>query len=202
MNVGGSTLTRTAQASVSQLVRQAVGALTTASAGQTIVVNGGTVVTNAAVNAAAITTAYIGNQQNGNNPLNGYIERIVTGGTTGGVMFTATDLQSNTSVAPLASDIVHDFWNNPVPGAGAGYSIGAHQPVTPTKGATVTLNGATPVTVTDNAVTPNSSILFTLKTVGGTVGAVPSVKTITPGTGFTVAGTAADTSVYNYLIMG
>jgi hypothetical protein len=67
-------------------------------------------------------------------------------------------------------------------------------------GGTVTLNGATPVTVTDNNVTANSQITFTLKTVGGTVGAYPAIQTITPGTGFTVAGTALDTSVYNYLI--
>lgn len=66
---------------------------------------------------------------------------------------------------------------------------------------TVTLNGATPVTVANKNVTANSIIMFTLKTVGGTVGAVPSVKTITPGTGFTVAGTASDTSVYNYVVI-
>lgn len=66
---------------------------------------------------------------------------------------------------------------------------------------TVTLNGATPVTVAAPAVSEDSLILFTLKTVGGTVGAVPSIKTITPGTGFTVAGTAADTSVYNWAIV-
>jgi len=67
---------------------------------------------------------------------------------------------------------------------------------------TFVCNGATGVTVNDVQVTANSSIVVTLKTVGGTVGAVPNVKTITPGTGFTIAGTAADTSVYNYLIIG
>lgn len=66
---------------------------------------------------------------------------------------------------------------------------------------TFTANGATPVTVTNANVTANSVILVTLKTVGGTVGAVPAVKTITPTTGFTVAATAADTSVYNYVII-
>lgn len=67
---------------------------------------------------------------------------------------------------------------------------------------TVTLNGATPVTVTNSAVTADSLIIFTLKTVGGTVSPnAPNVKTITPGTGFTVAGTASDTSVYNYRII-
>lgn len=66
---------------------------------------------------------------------------------------------------------------------------------------TFTCNGTSAVTVANSAVTANSLILVTLKTVGGTVGAVPAVKTITPGTGFTIAGTASDTSVYNYRII-
>jgi len=65
---------------------------------------------------------------------------------------------------------------------------------------TVTLNGATPVTVANTNITANSGIQFTLKTVGGTVGALPAIQTITPGTGFTVQGTAGDTSVYNYRV--
>lgn len=65
----------------------------------------------------------------------------------------------------------------------------------------VTLNGATPVSVTNSSVQANSVILFGLKTVGGTVGAIPSVKTKTAGTGFTVAGTALDTSVYTYVVL-
>lgn len=69
-----------------------------------------------------------------------------------------------------------------------------------TNGGTVTLNGATPVSVTNANIAANSVVTFTLKTVHGTVGAAPNVKTITPGTGFTVAGTALDTSVYNYVI--
>ena len=60
------------------------------------------------------------------------------------------------------------------------------------------MNGATPVTVADTDFTANTPVIFTLKTVGGTVGAYPSIKTVTAGTGFTVAGTASDTSVYNY----
>jgi len=67
---------------------------------------------------------------------------------------------------------------------------------------TFTCNGATPVTVTNAAITADSQVLVTLKTVGGTVGATPAVKTITVGTGFTIAGTASDTSVYNYAIIG
>lgn len=67
---------------------------------------------------------------------------------------------------------------------------------------TFTCNGTSAVTVADTKVTANSVIVVTLKTVGGTVGAVPSVKTITPGTGFTISGTASDTSVYSYRIIG
>lgn len=63
-------------------------------------------------------------------------------------------------------------------------------------------NGATPVTVADAGVTANSIIIPTLGTVGGTVGAIPAVKTITPGTGYTIAGTASDTSTYNILRIG
>lgn len=66
---------------------------------------------------------------------------------------------------------------------------------------TFTATGASAVTVNNSSVTADSLIVFTLKTVGGTVGAYPSVKTITPGTGFTVAATASDTSVYNYRII-
>lgn len=66
---------------------------------------------------------------------------------------------------------------------------------------TFTCDGTTPVTVENKLVTPNSAIVITLKTVGGTVGATPAIKTITAGTGFTVAGTASDTSVYNYTIL-
>ena len=66
---------------------------------------------------------------------------------------------------------------------------------------TVTLNGTSPQTVANTLIQAESIVVFTLKTVGGTVGAQPVVATITPGTGFTVKGTALDTSTYNYLII-
>lgn len=69
------------------------------------------------------------------------------------------------------------------------------------KGGTFVCNGATPVTVADTDVDAGSNIVITLNTVGGTVGAIPAVQTITAGTGFTIAGTAGDTSTYNYLIL-
>lgn len=66
---------------------------------------------------------------------------------------------------------------------------------------TFVANGASAVTVANANVTANSMIFVSLNTVGGTVGAIPAVKTITAATGFTVAGTASDTSTYNYAII-
>lgn len=63
-------------------------------------------------------------------------------------------------------------------------------------------NGVTPVTTANAALTVNSQVLISLKTVGGTVGAIPHLATVTPGTGFTTIGTASDTSTYNYMIIG
>jgi hypothetical protein len=64
---------------------------------------------------------------------------------------------------------------------------------------TFVINGVTPVVVADANVTANSIIIATLKTIGGTVGAIPAVTSITPGVGFSVTGTASDSSTYNYL---
>lgn len=66
---------------------------------------------------------------------------------------------------------------------------------------TFVANGTTPVTVSNTNVAVTDAIIVSLNTVGGTVGAVPSVKTITASTGFTIAGTASDTSTYNYAII-
>jgi hypothetical protein len=72
-----------------------------------------------------------------------------------------------------------------------------------TASGTFVANGTTPVTVANANVTPESAIVITLKTAGGTVGvSAPAIQTITPGTGFTVAALALDTSTYNYLILG
>lgn len=67
---------------------------------------------------------------------------------------------------------------------------------------TVTLNGATPVTVANRFITANSVVVFTVKTPAGTVSpSAPNIQTITPGTGFTVSGTASDTGLYNFTII-
>lgn len=57
-------------------------------------------------------------------------------------------------------------------------------------------------TVANTAVTANSQILLTLKTLAGTFATAPFVGTITPGTGFTIAGGGgSNTSTLNYLIL-
>lgn len=66
---------------------------------------------------------------------------------------------------------------------------------------TFVLNGSTPVTVSNTSIAITDAIIFSLNTVGGVVGVHPTIVTITAGTGFTVAGTAADTSTYNYAII-
>lgn len=66
---------------------------------------------------------------------------------------------------------------------------------------TVTLTAGA-ATVTNTAVTAKSTVLLCLKTVGGTIAGLPYVDTITPTTGFTVAGGgASNTSTYNYIII-
>lgn len=67
---------------------------------------------------------------------------------------------------------------------------------------TWTANGTSAVTVVDSNITATSLIFVGLLTVGGTVGAIPVVKTKTAGTGFTIGGTASDTSVYGYIRVG
>lgn len=64
---------------------------------------------------------------------------------------------------------------------------------------TFVATGTTPVTVAYAGLTRTMVVTFSLNTVGGTVGAAPTMQTITPGTGFTVAATAGDTSTYNWV---
>lgn len=66
---------------------------------------------------------------------------------------------------------------------------------------TFTCNGVTPVSVSNTNVAITDCIIISLNTVGGTVGVVPIIQTITASSGFTVAGTALDSSVYNYAII-
>lgn len=66
---------------------------------------------------------------------------------------------------------------------------------------TFVANGTSAVTVSNTSIAITDTIVISLNTVGGTVGAVPAIQTITAGTGFTVKATASDTSTYNYAII-
>lgn len=66
---------------------------------------------------------------------------------------------------------------------------------------TTTATGATPQTVSNTSIAITDTICFSLNTVGGTISQAPFVLTITAGSGFTFASGAADTSVYNYVII-
>lgn len=104
---------------------------------------------------------------------------------------------ANTTFQRISKKINAIVASNVVVGAGA--TLQDHFET----GGTFVCNGATPVTVAELKVTSGSAIVITLKTVGGTVSpSVPYIATITPGTGFTVTGTASDTSTYNYLVIG
>jgi len=67
-------------------------------------------------------------------------------------------------------------------------------------GVTPAANGVTNVAVPLVAIQAGASIILTINTPAGTAGPV-SVTSITAGTGFSVkAGTAGDTSTYNYVV--
>lgn len=69
------------------------------------------------------------------------------------------------------------------------------------KAGTATANGATTVTVSTTAFGANSTVIFGLKTVGGTILGAPYMFTATPGTSFGFRAGASDTSVYNWVIV-
>lgn len=62
-------------------------------------------------------------------------------------------------------------------------------------------NGTTGVDTANTNVAITDTIVFSLNTIGSTVGAIPRIDTITAGVGFTTKGTASDTSTYNYTIL-
>lgn len=108
--------------------RQAIAGRTDTVNGQALVLNGGTIATSSSTALPAIgTTIYIGNRAAGDQPLNGYIERITTANTTN--VQSATQLQTNTSTVPIATGISQDYFGNLAPNGQGKYSIGAHQPI-------------------------------------------------------------------------
>lgn len=66
---------------------------------------------------------------------------------------------------------------------------------------TVTANNTTPVTVSNANVTANSIILLTVKTATGANAGEAYVSATSVGVSFTIDSGAADTSVYNYMIL-
>jgi hypothetical protein len=67
---------------------------------------------------------------------------------------------------------------------------------------TFVATGVTAVTIAISTIAITDMLLFSLNTVGGTVGAVPAVQTISALTGCTIKCTAGDTSTYNYMAVG
>lgn len=67
---------------------------------------------------------------------------------------------------------------------------------------TFTANGTTTVTISNTSIAITDAIIFSLNTVGGTVGTYPKMTTITAATGFTIVCAASDTSIYNYACIG
>lgn len=77
--------------------------------------------------------------------------------------------------------------------------IGVKQATNGSGGTFTLVAGA--ATVANTSVTANSVIVFTLKTVGGTVGTqAPFITAITAGASFSVTGAITNTSTYNYII--
>lgn len=66
---------------------------------------------------------------------------------------------------------------------------------------TVVANGASNVTVNTTSITAKSIVIFSLNTVGGTVGQLPHVVSLVAGTSFTINATSLDTSTYNWAII-
>lgn len=104
---------------------------------------------------------------------------------------------SSTKIATFASDVnaAGNFISNTA-AKGLVLKQGANG-----KCGTFVCNGITPVTVSNTSIAITDVIIASLNTVGGTVGNVPSVRTITAATGFTIAGSSLDTSTYNYIII-
>ena len=65
----------------------------------------------------------------------------------------------------------------------------------------VTANNAGVVNVPLPSVTANSVVLLSVKTAVGANAGVAYVSSLTAGTGFSIVGGAADTSVYNYVVL-
>lgn len=63
---------------------------------------------------------------------------------------------------------------------------------------TFVANGASGVNIANTNYSVTDTVAISLNTVGGTVGALPTIQIGTTGTGFQIKATASDTSTYNY----
>lgn len=158
----------------------------TASAGN-IAASAGNVTASGTMTAGTGITATTGNiaASSGNLSASG----TVTGGTgviatTGGVTATAGDITA-TNGNVLISTI----------GKGLQVKTGSNA-----RFGTLTLNGATPVVVSNTSVTADTGIFLTTKTAGGTP-AFYWVSARSAGVSFSVTGTAGDTSVLNWFLV-
>jgi hypothetical protein len=57
------------------------------------------------------------------------------------------------------------------------------------------------ITITNANIIATSNVIISMNAQGGTITTPPAMKTVTPGTGFTVLCGATDTSTYNYVIL-
>lgn len=89
----------------------------------------------------------------------------------------------------------------PVGGATGSLDISGLLHLTGASGVTPAANGVTPVAVANTLVTASSKIFLSVNTVAGTVG-LAHIVSRTPGVGFSFVSEAADTSTYDYIIIG
>lgn len=92
----------------------------------------------------------------------------------------------NSSTTRISGDMNHSWW---AAHANAHINYGE-----------LTLDGATPVAVAYRGIRASDQVILTLKTVGGTQGP-PPICVVTANTGFSVTGTALDTSVYSWRVV-
>jgi hypothetical protein len=148
----------------------------------------GSVVINGAWTAAGKTCADLGTVTTCNID-GGAIDGAIIGANTAAAV-TGTTLTANTSISS-AGDITMTSANK-----GIILKRGANG-----RCGSFTANETTPVTVSNTAFAITDTVIISLQAVGGTVGALPHLVTVTAATGFDVVASAGDTSTYNYALI-
>lgn len=116
-----------------------------------------------------------------------------------GVWFTP-NVGGNEAFGNITTTSISNSGNFTESSVGSGFV--QKQSSTAGRAGTFTLNGATAVTVSNTTVQQSDFIGLSLNTTSGTVGVQPHVVTISAANYFTVIGTASDTSVYNFSLIG